>query len=688
MQAKLAQSFLGKYREIVIAIGCFLLLVLAALAVNFYASFQIAEDAAEINLAGRQRMLSQRVTKALFEVESLQAGGKTTTDAAKELKSSAALFDATLRAFNNGGTIAGAAGKDVLLKAVSAPAAQTPVKQAAGMWSTYQGLLDQVMNVATPTEDAIRKATEFARANNLKLLDLMNTLTVELENEATQRAGNLRMLQLVFGALALLIFFYIIFKAIRTLKANDAVVEARERENVQILSNVREGLFLLDKDGKIGSQMSNSLSTVMGRTVAPGMDFLGILRELVPQRDLDSAKEYMDLLFGDRVKESLVTSLNPLNQLELRGDDGAGGTMQRYVSMQFSRVKSGKETTNLLVTAQDITERVQLMQAVKEAEARAQEEVKGLLDLLELEPAVSRRFLQETETSLDAINDHLREAGHSRDYPSTVNEIFKRVHKLKGDSAMYKLSLFETLAHRFENLLDGLRSKSNLNGDDLLAIPPHLEDIYGRVSKLRSLAERMTSKDAHITQAAASGNELGFSLEALANKVAGNQKKKVRVTADLPEFGLLPEGKANMLRDIAVQLVRNAIVHGIEPGDERVMSSKTETGSIHVTLKRVESNRFEFVVRDDGRGIIPEQIRESMVRTGRYSRAEADALDDRTVVMKLFEPGVTTSAAIDEDSGRGVGLDLVAEKVKSLGAQIRLGTRPNTFTQFSIAFAA
>jgi two-component system, chemotaxis family, sensor kinase CheA len=687
MQDKSSPGFLGKYREIIIAVVCFLLLVLAALAVNFIASYRVAQDAAEINLAGRQRMLSQRVTKAVFEAEALQIAGKPNAEALKELKAAAGLFDATLRAFNNGGTVQSPAGGEVTLKAAAEAALQNPIKQTAGMWSTYQGLIDQATGTAT-SEDVVRKAAEFGRANNLKILDLMNQLTTELENEASKRAGNLRMLQLAFAALALLIFLYIVLKAIRSLKANDGVVAARERENAQILANVREGLFLLNKDGTIGSQMSASLPKVLGRNASPGMDFLSILRELVPPRDHEAAKEYMDLLFGDRVKESLVASLNPLNQLELRSDDGAGGSTKRYVSMQFSRVKSGKEITNLLVTAQDITERVQLVQAVQDAEARAQEEVKGLLDLLELEPAVSRRFLQETESSLDMINDALREAGHSRDYPATINEIFRRVHKLKGDAAMHKLSLFETLAHRFENLLEGLRAKSNLSGDDLLAIPPHLEDIYSRTGKLRALAERMSSKDAHANQAAASGNELGFALEALAGKVAGNQKKKVRVTADMPEFGLLPEAKANVLRDIAVQLVRNAVVHGIEDSNERVMSSKTGTGTIHVSLKRTEGNKFEFTVRDDGRGIVPEQIRESLVKSGRYTRAQADQLDERALVMKLFEPGISTSNAIDEDAGRGVGLDIVAEKVKSLGAQIRLGTRPNTFTQFSIAFAA
>ena len=62
-------SLFGKYKALVISIALFLLLDASVLAVNFYTSYQIAQDAKTVNLAGRQRMLSQRMVKALFEVE-------------------------------------------------------------------------------------------------------------------------------------------------------------------------------------------------------------------------------------------------------------------------------------------------------------------------------------------------------------------------------------------------------------------------------------------------------------------------------------------------------------------------------------------------------------------------------------------------------------------------------------------
>jgi two-component system, chemotaxis family, sensor kinase CheA len=681
-------GWMGKYRSIIFAIGLFIVFDLAVLVATFFASHQIAEDTVALSLANRQRMLSQRIAKSIHVAESDQAATQPINGALKELKSATALFDTTHRGFRAGGAGEDNAGQDMRLKALDDIGQQELLKQVGALWAPYLVQIELLMGSAAPATETIRKAADYSRANSTKILDLSTQLSAQIEAGVKEKINALRTIQIAGILLALANLAYIVFVLVRKLRAADGLIDQRHREHTQIMATVREGLFLLNKDGTIGSQMSVSFPVVMGQPASPGMDFLSILKNLVPEKDHEAATEYVDLLFGDRVKESLVASLNPLSQLELRSPDEAGEMTSRFISLQFSRVKTGREITHLLVTAQDISDRVRLTQAVKDAEARAQEEIKGLLDLLELEPAVSKRFLIDTEQSLDAINDALRSAGQTRDYPSTISEIFRRVHKLKGEATVHNLTLFETLAHRFETMLSELRDRPNLNGDDLLAIPPHLEDIYSRTAKLRALAERMSSKDAHLVQSAASGHEFGYMLEALAEKVSANQKKKVRVLADVPDYGTLPESKAAMLRDIAIQLVRNAVVHGIEDANERVMSSKTETGSIHVTLRRLDADKFEFAVRDDGRGVIPEHIRESLVKSGRYSRAQADALDERALVMKLFEPGVSTSATIDNDAGRGVGLDVVAEKVKAMGAQIRLGTRPNLFTQFNIIFAA
>ncbi|HQN98922.1 MAG TPA: ATP-binding protein, partial [Bacteroidales bacterium] len=74
-------------------------------------------------------------------------------------------------------------------------------------------------------------------------------------------------------------------------------------------------------------------------------------------------------------------------------------------------------------------------------------------------------------------------------------------------------------------------------------------------------------------------------------------------------------------------------------------------------------------------------------RSGACSEDEIARMDERQLYSKLFEPGFSTAATVDEHAGRGVGLDLVAERVRALGGRLKLVSRPKHFTEFSIRFA-
>ena len=95
---------LGKYRTIVVSIALFLVLDLGVLVLNFVISSEIDKDAVNINLAGRQRMLSQRMAKTSLQIEARTASGAPYEKEAKELQQAHATFDGTLNAFIAGGT--------------------------------------------------------------------------------------------------------------------------------------------------------------------------------------------------------------------------------------------------------------------------------------------------------------------------------------------------------------------------------------------------------------------------------------------------------------------------------------------------------------------------------------------------------------------------------------------------------
>ena len=112
---------LGKYREIVLAVAFFLLFDLAVLILNFYVSYQISEDAVSINLAGRQRMLTQRLSKVLFAWELAVSNGEAPPELVKELQLSTQLFESSLQGFRAGGMVTGGDGKPARLVAATGP---------------------------------------------------------------------------------------------------------------------------------------------------------------------------------------------------------------------------------------------------------------------------------------------------------------------------------------------------------------------------------------------------------------------------------------------------------------------------------------------------------------------------------------------------------------------------------------
>jgi HPt (histidine-containing phosphotransfer) domain-containing protein len=693
-QASLAGGW-RRYRTIILAVALFLVFDLGVLIVNFVLSARIESDAAAVNLAGRQRMLSQRTVKALLLTQGALATAQDPKTPIEELASTVQLFDTTLHAFDRGGSVTGADGKPTELKAVEAEADRNTVTQGLALWVPYKRLIDGAFGQGVPDATALAAAVDYARANNLAVLKLMNDLTVALEKGASARAERLRLIQVAGISLALINFVIILFHFIRKLGEGDRRTEAARRETQEILDTVKEGLFLLGADGRIGGQYSASLSDILHRDVKPGDDFFAVLEGMVPDAMLRTARSYVELLFAGRVRENLVGDLNPLNRLEVMVERAPGSHESRYLDIQFNRVMTDDKISHLLVTVQDITEKVRLEEAIEAAKHRAGVEVGLLMNALSIHPLELATFLSGTEAELLKLNDLLkhRHAGAGQ-YQQTLQAVFRKIHAIKGESAALGLESLELLAHDFEQALTALREREAISGDDMLSLPVHLNRLLEHLELVRGLQERMAAAQVgapEITRRGNPGDSLAGELQKLADRIAVVQQKHVRVEADLGGFEHLPASARSVLKDVAIQLVRNAVYHGIERPTERVSAAKPEHGTVSVKLQPNGSTGFEFIVRDDGCGLQPQRIRDALVGSGKYQPEELDALDMRALTMKIFEPGVSTASTTVEpnlDAGRGVGLDVVKSRLSEMRARLKVATAPGRYTEFRIQLAS
>ena len=134
---------------------------------------------------------------------------------------------------------------------------------------------------------------------------------------------------------------------------------------------------------------------------------------------------------------------------------------------------------------------------------------------------------------------------------------------------------------------------------------------------------------------------------------------------------------------VAIQLVRNSVVHGIEDPQMRLGLGKDETGELRVEFVQ-RGTAFELDFQDDGAGIIAERVREAAVRRGLLGEEQARALDQKETLGLIFRAGFSTRDGADRDAGRGVGLDVVRKTVRELDGKVAVATTPGRFTRFRV----
>jgi two-component system, chemotaxis family, sensor kinase CheA len=133
------------------------------------------------------------------------------------------------------------------------------------------------------------------------------------------------------------------------------------------------------------------------------------------------------------------------------------------------------------------------------------------------------------------------------------------------------------------------------------------------------------------------------------------------------------------LKDPLRHLVRNAVDHGVEPMDQRRAAGKSPKARITVSAV-LHGAHVEVIVSDDGRGLDLEALRQQLRK-----RNLPEPADDRDLAQVIFHPGFSTAQIITDVSGRGVGLDVVKNRVEALHGTVDLSFTPGQGTRFTLA---
>ncbi|MEM7556800.1 MAG: SpoIIE family protein phosphatase [Cyanobacteria bacterium P01_A01_bin.84] len=353
-----------KYRPILISALFFLAFDLGVLIPNLLFSNALKGDAISINLAGRQRMLSQRMNKSILQVRNAQESGNSIKKSQKELIKTYQLFDSTLEAFKNGNKVPGGQGELVFLKSVETEKGRKILTEAFKIWNPYKEKLQPIINADRFIQfKDLEAGVNYANTNNLQLLKLMNDLTTEQEQVADRKTTYLQGIQLAGMCLALTNFFLLLSRSLKRLKESDNQLQEANAEIVQLNNRLQTENSRMSSELEITKRLQQMILPKSSELMSvEGLDIAGFME---PADEVGG--DYYDVLnnngsikigIGDVTGHGLEsgmlmlmvqTAVRTLQEIDENDPVKFMDVLNRTIYKNIQRMDSGKNLTLSLI---------------------------------------------------------------------------------------------------------------------------------------------------------------------------------------------------------------------------------------------------------------------------------------------------------------------------------------------------
>jgi two-component system sensor histidine kinase and response regulator WspE len=228
----------------------------------------------------------------------------------------------------------------------------------------------------------------------------------------------------------------------------------------------------------------------------------------------------------------------------------------------------------------------------------------------------------------------------------------RQLHRLAEDLGPQAQELAARLNKAKEEASELTRLNSVLDGEDA----KDLQVLQGEVQSLRMVPLSV----------------LFESYPRMVRELSKDLGKDVELTIE-GENEQVDRSVLEVLSEPLLHLVRNAVDHGLETPDERAAAQKAPKGRL-VLLAQREGDRLALSVQDDGKGMSAAALRAVAVKKGLLDQATADGLSDLAALDLVFLPGFSSKDTVSDVSGRGVGLDVVRQKLLGVGGEVTIET--------------
>jgi chemotaxis protein histidine kinase CheA len=333
------------------------------------------------------------------------------------------------------------------------------------------------------------------------------------------------------------------------------------------------------------------------------------------------------------------------------------------------------------------------------------------MSVLHIEPDAQAEFIAAANEQVREMNEALRAvviAGRDGRQDEVLRQrletVFRCVHNIKGNASLLRVEYFRKAAERFEEKIADLRSRGKLTGDDFIVVAvlqaemrsdlDELQDLRRRLGSLRGASggSALTHASPRVHRGSLRPDEgveanrdiLLDDLASFAGDLGRRLGKEIVLDAGRLRTNEFVFEQRRLLKDVLIQVVRNAAAHGIERPEVRSAVGKPGRGTILLRSLQAEPGFTAFACRDDGRGIDVDEVRRIAAAQGILTEEEAREMEDSEAASLIFCPGFSTAQAADDAAGRGVGMDIVKQIiVDRLGGEIGLSSQPGEFFELT-----
>ena len=244
----------------------------------------------------------------------------------------------------------------------------------------------------------------------------------------------------------------------------------------------------------------------------------------------------------------------------------------------------------------------------------------------------------------------------------TLNDTYIKVSKRKIDDLLNWISELIILQSQLVN------ATSHINSTEITEVTEQLEMITNQLRDT-SLEIGLVPIETLVTK-----------FKRLVRDLSKTLDKKVNFLSEGAETEM-DKDVIELMAEPMIHIIRNSIDHGIETRAERKAAGKSEHGT--VKLKAFNTSSYvNIIISDDGKGIHKENVLKKAIEKGLVS---ADAvLTEEEILNLIFHPGLSTASKVSDVSGRGVGMDVVKQKINDLRGYVSIKSTPGKGTSIHI----